>query len=488
MAIELRQTWRTCAGAAVALLIAGCSMEPAYHRPAPPVADHWPAAPGGNDTTAASSGVVATSDGAPLGSDLGWRDFFVDPHLQALIEQALANNRDLRVAVLNVAKARAEYGIKRADRFPSLYATVSYTGQELPPATALNNTTEFERASQAGLAMPSFEVDLFGKVRSLSHAALEQYFAQQETQRNAQLALVAEVANAYLALASDRQSYKLADDTLASQQDSFTITQDRYRLGAATELDVAQAKTTIESARLDRDRSAGNVAQDIDALTLLVGSPVDEKLLPSSVDHGVTESRQLPAGLPSDLLLRRPDVLAAEHTLRAANANIGAARAAFFPDISLTASAGTASNQLSGLFTPGTSTFAFMPQVTIPIFQGGKLRSALKESHVDHDIALAQYEKSIQTAFREVADGLSLSLTLSRELSESEDLVQTTTEAYALSSSRFRAGRDSYLVVLESQCSMYSAEKNLITVRQAVQGNQVNLYKALGGGLLEHSR
>jgi outer membrane protein, multidrug efflux system len=488
MATEYWRTLRACAGVALAVLAAGCSLEPHYVQPSPPIASQWPVSAPAIQAVAGEGQSVTGHDAVPVGVDLGWRDFFVDPHLQALIAQALANNRDLRVAVLNVAKARAQYRIKRADQVPSVALNASYTGQELPPAVALNNTSEFERATQVGLAMPAFEVDLFGKVRSLSHAAQQQYFAQQDTQRNAQLTLVAEVANAYLTLASDRQAGKLADDTLKNQLDSFTITRNRYRLGAATELDVAQASTTIESARLDHERYAGDVAQDINALTLLVGSPIDPSLLPQSLDAWVTAARPLPAGLPSELLLRRPDVLAAEHSLQAANANIGAARAAFFPDISLTADAGTASDQLSGLFTPGTSTFAFMPQVSIPIFQGGRLRATLAASHADRDIAVAQYEKAIQSAFREVADGLALSLTLSRELHESEALVQTSKQAYDLSLRRFQAGRDSYLVVLESQRSMYSAEKSLISVRMAEQSNRVNLYKALGGGLLEHSR
>jgi multidrug efflux system outer membrane protein len=460
---------------AALVALAGCSLEPAYRAPALPVAEQWPLPAQG-------------SGGEAPASDVGWRDFFVDPHLQALIAQALENNRDLRIAVLNVASARAQYRIQRAARLPSLEASGSFTRQRLPPVLASGPTASITQVSEVDVGVSAFEIDLFGRVRSLSHAALEHYFAQEESRRNAQLVLIAEVANAYLTLAADRESLQLAEDTLKSQSASFQLTQKLHERGAASGLDVAQASTTQETARTDVARYRGNVAKDINALTLLVGATLDPQSLPGSLDSAVTELAPLPAGLPSGVLLRRPDVLSAEHTLRAAHADIGAARAAFFPSISLTALTGSASRDLSDLFSAGTSTWTFAPKAVLPIFEGGRLRGNLEASHANRDIALAQYEKAIQSGFREVADALALSTTLAQEREAATALVQASTQAYTLSERRFKAGRDSYLIVLDSQRSMYAAQQSLIAVRQAEQSNRVDLYKALGGGWLEHSR
>jgi outer membrane protein, multidrug efflux system len=456
-------------GALIATVLAGCSLEPTYHAPALPVANQWPIpAQGGNAGTAAR--------------DVGWHDFFTDANLQTLIGQALANNRDLRVTILNVESARAQYRIQRADRLPTIGATGSFTHQKLPPALSFGESDSVSEYYQAGLGITAFEIDLFGRVRSLSHAALEQYFSQEESRRNAQLVLIAEVANAYLTLAADRQSLQVAQQTFKSQDDSYALTQKRYETGAISGLDLAQALTTVEAARGDVARYDGNVAQDINALTLLVGSNIDLNLLPQSLDATVIGQAPLPADLPSSVLLRRPDVMAAEHTLRGSNANIGAARAAFFPTISLTANEGYASEQLSGLFKAGAATWTFLPQVTLPIFDAGALRGNLQAAHVNHDIAVAQYEKTIQTAFREVADALALSGTLSREQTAARALVDASTQAFELSQRRFKAGRDSYLIVLDSQRSNYAAQQSLIAIRLAEQSNRVNLYKALGGG------
>lgn len=473
---------------ALVVLLAACSLEPRYRTPPLPVAEQWPIPAVVTGGTASNTAAVQAHDAEMGYSDVGWRDFFVDAHLQELIAQALANNRDLRVAVLNVANARAQYRIARADRLPSVGATGSYTRQELPPALSYGAPSSIIPSYEVDLGISAFEIDLFGRVRSLSHAALEQYFAQEESRRNAQLVLVSEVANAYLTLAADNESRKLADETLKNQRDSYALTEKLYQTGAASELDLAQARTTVESARIDSARYEGNVKQDINALTLLVGKHIDPNLLPPALDGPVTGLQELPADLPSTVLLRRPDVLAAEHTLRAANANIGAARAAFFPTISLTAVAGVASEQLSGLFKAGSSTWTVAPQATLPIFEGGRLRAALKSSHVDRDIAVAQYEKAIQSGFREVADALVLSNALSREQEAATALVDASKRAYELSQRRFQAGRDSYLNVLDSERSMYSAQQGLIAIRLAEQSNRVNLYKVLGGGWLEHGR
>jgi multidrug efflux system outer membrane protein len=332
----------------------------------------------------------------------------------------------------------------------------------------------------------AFEIDLFGRVRSLSHAALETYLSQEESRRGAQLALISEIADAYLTLAADRDLQRLAASTLQSQQASYTLTQKTYEAGGVSGLDLAEARSTVEAARVDAARFDGNVAQDIDALTLLVGATPDPALLPQGLGSGVTGPGALPAELPSTVLLRRPDVLAAEHTLRSANANIGAARAAFFPSIDLTANVGSASEQLSGLFKAGTGAWTFAPQVTIPIFEGGRLRGNLAAARAAQGVALAQYEKSIQAGFREVADALALSDSLVRQREAEQALAEATARAYQLSQQRYHAGRDSYLNVLDAQRSDYAAEQGLITVRLAEQQNRVTLYRALGGGWREH--
>ena len=468
------------------MLLAACTLEPTYRAPALPVSQQWPIPPVVS-TTQVQMGTASKNSDIAF-SDIGWREFFVDPHLQELIAEALANNRDLRVSILNVQSAQAQYRITRADQFPTITADGSYLKQKLPPALNGGAPAVIIPAYEVDLGLSAFEIDLFGRVRSLSHAALETYLSQEETRRNAQLVLIAEVANAYLTLAADSQSRELADNTLKSQSDSLNLTQNLFSMGAVSELDLDQARTTVESARVDSAHYEGNVKQDIDALTLLVGKPIDERLLPQSLQVPVTGLMAPPADLSSTVLLRRPDILAAEHVLRSANANIGAARAAFFPTISLTASGGSASEQLSSLFGKGTQTWTLAPQISVPIFEGGRLRAALQSSHVDHDIALAQYEKAIQSGFRDVADALALSQTLTKQQQAEDALVDASSKAYALSQRRFQAGRDSYLVVLDSQRGLYTAQQGQIAVRLAEQTNRVNLYKALGGGWLEHTR
>jgi multidrug efflux system outer membrane protein len=457
-------------------IAAACSLEPSFREPVPPIAEVWPipaTMPAGKEAVAA---------------DIGWREFFADKRLQTLIAQALENNRDLRIAVLNVERARAMYRIQRAQQLPSVSASGVYTKQNIPSALSDGVPPSTYQSYEVSIGMAAFELDLFGRVNSLSHAALEQYLAQEESRRSTQLTLIAEVAQAYLTLASDRELTRLAADTLKSQQDSFALTQKLYETGAASGLDLAQARTTVESARADDARYEGNVAQDIDALTLLVGVTPDPALLPQGLDVELAMLSAPPAGLPSSVLLRRPDVRANEHLLRAANANIGAARAAFFPTISLVGNVGSASVELSGLFKSGTGTWTFAPQVTLPIFAGGALSANLDAAHTDQRIALAQYEKAIQSGFREVADALALSDTLVRERNADEALTDATLSAYELSQKRYRAGRDSYLNVLDSQRSDYAARQRLIAVRLAEQSNRVALYKALGGGWREHSR
>jgi multidrug efflux system outer membrane protein len=454
-----------------------CTLEPRYRAPPLPVPDQWPMPA----TTSERPGVNGPA------CDIGWRDFFLDTRLDRLIDLALANNRDLRVAVLNIERARAQYRIQRAALLPSIDARGSFTRQKIPASSTYGISTPVSGYFDADLSITSYEVDLFGRVRSLTHAALEQYVAQEQARRSAQLSLIAEVANAYLTLASDHELERLARQTLESQEHSFTLQEKQHETGTVSGLDVAQSQTTVEQARADTARFEGNVAQDIDALTLLVGTSIDPALLPAQFNSNTLGLEPLPAGVPSAVLLRRPDVLEAEHTLRAADADIGAARAAFFPDITLTANLGSASNQLSNLFKSGTGTWAFEPLMSLPIFHGGALMGGLDVAHVNRKIALAQYEKAIQSGFREVADALALTAALNRRRAAQESLVEATGQAYKLSQRRYKVGRDSYLEVLDSQRSDYTARQGLITAHLAEQSNRVTLYKALGGGWREQS-
>jgi multidrug efflux system outer membrane protein len=454
--------------AAIALALGGCvSMAPKLPAAQAGIPAAWPLP----EATAAEPGRA---------EDIGWRQFFTDPKLSRLIELSLDNNRDLRVAVLNVEKARAQYRIQRADRVPS----INVTGQSTRTGVSGQPLSEQYRAD---LGTTNFELDLFGRVNSLSNAALERYLAQDESRRSTQLSLIAEVANAYLTLAADQESLKVAQATRDNQEASFELTSKRHALGAASQLDLSQAQTTVESARADMARYTGLVAQDTNALRLLVGAQLDDALLPDGLNGDVTMLGALPAGLPSDVLLRRPDILQTEHLLRAANADIGAARAAFFPSIQLTGSVGTVSNDLSGLFKGGSGTWTFMPQITVPIFQGGRLTAQLAGAKADQQIALAQYEKAIQTGFREVADALVLTRTLADQRQAQEALESAAARADELSKARYRAGRDSYLESLVTQRSLYSAQQQLIATRLAEQTNRVTLYKVLGGGWNERA-
>ncbi|MGH8072709.1 MAG: efflux transporter outer membrane subunit [Lysobacter sp.] len=452
---------------ATSLFVAGCStLQPPLPEAAPSIPAEWP--------LPATTPVAADGTGT-ITADIGWRDFFADPRLDELVAQALANNRDLRVAVLNVERARSQYGIQRADRLPSLGAEVSMTRSG-------GDNLDVSESYSASAGIAGFELDLFGRVHNLSQAALQRYFATDEARRSAQLSLIAEVANTWLALAADRELLSIAQATFASQEASFKLTEQRHDLGAVSGLDVSQARTVVETARSDVARFEGQVAQDRNALALLVGGPVDPSLLPDAFTPEVSGLARLPAGLPSEVLLRRPDVLAAEYRLRAANADIGAARAAFFPSISLTGSVGSTSDDLSGLFNGGNGIWSFIPQINIPIFQGGRLKSALGVATADRDIALAEYEKSIQSGFREVSDALALSRTLAEQRTAQEALVAAATRAHELSQARYDAGQDSYLILLDAQRTLYAARQSLVATQLAEQANRVTLYRVLGGG------
>jgi multidrug efflux system outer membrane protein len=469
---------------AMAVWLAGCaSMAPDYQRPPAPVAAEWGS---------------ATAPGDMRVSDIGWREFFVDDKLRRLIEIALANNRDLRVAALNIDRARAEYRIERADLFPTVNAGASATFQHNGSGSSSGNTnsTSANGSSSSGgssgtsssyranIGFSSYELDFFGRIRSLNDQALQLYFATEEARRSTQISLVAEVANAWLTLAADRERLRLAQDTLSSQRESYNLTKRRFELGVVSELDVRQAQTTMDTAQVDVARYTTLIRQDENALALLLGTPLPADLRPDGGMMEVTALAALPAGIPSEVLQHRPDVVQAERQLQAANANIGAARAAFFPTISLTASAGFASSQLSNLFGGGSGFWSFVPQITIPIFNAGRNRANLDVAEVQKDITVAQYEKAIQTAFREVADALALKATVDEQLAAQKSLVDATDVSYRLSEARFKSGIDSYLSVLDSQRAMYASQQNLITLRLTLLSNQVTLYKVLGGGWL----
>lgn len=455
---------------AIALAASGCSMlEPRLPAAQADIPVSWP-------LPEAGSAPVADT---PAAADIGWRDFFVDERLEQVIAQALDNNRDLRVAVLNVERAQAQYRIARADRMPALGVSgqMERVGGDIPVSEQYS----------VNLGVAAFELDLFGRVRNLSQAALQQYLASEQNQRATQLALVAQVAASWLGVGADEQSLAIARDTLATYEESLALSERMFELGASSALQLNQTRTLVESARADVARYTGQVAQGRNALNLLVGQPVDASLLPGQLDADSSGLVGLPAGVPSEVLLRRPDVMAAEHRLRSANANIGAARAAFFPSISLTGSIGSASGELSGLFESGTKVWSFIPQVNLPIFQGGKLRANLGMATADRDIALANYEKAIQSGFAEVADGLALSQTLAQQRTATEALVAAAQQAHDLSQARYDAGMDSFLVLLDARRSLYSARQGLVAVQLAEQANRISLYKALGGGWVENN-
>lgn len=466
----MHKNLNTLSIALAALSLAGCaSLQPELPQADAQIDTRWPEL---NDTAdaAGENGYAVAS-----ASEIKWEQFFTDTRLKELIRLALENNRDLRSAMLNVERARAQYRIQRADRLPAVNATA--TGTRLGG----DGQTEVE-TYQAQLGVTQFELDLFGRVKSLSDAALQRYLATEEAQKSARLSLVSEIANAYLTLSADLELQRLAEATYANYEERFGISEKRNELGAVSSLELSQAKTQLASAKADVALYAGQVQRDKSALALLVGAPVSDDLIPDDFNLGVSGLSPLPAQLPSEVLLRRPDIQQSEYTLRAANANLGAARAAFFPSIRLTGSVGSLSGDLSDLFSSGTDTWSFMPQVTLPIFQAGKLRANKRVAEVDRDLALTQYEKAIQVGFKEVSDALVQSQTLADRRLALEEFVASATETETLSESRYDAGVDSYLNLLDARRTLYGARQALVLSQLQEQANRVNLYKVLGGG------
>jgi len=456
----------------IVIFMEGCTLAPEYKRPASPIPEVWPSGEAYNETRDMA--------GAPTASELRWQDFFTDTKLQQVIEMALNNNRDLRLAALNVEMSRAVYGIKRAELLPVVDAEAGGSKQRIPAnVMGFPEPLTIERYD-VGLGISSWEIDFFGRIRSLKEAALQEYLATEQARRSVQISLVAGVANTYLTLAADRELLKLAQETLKTQEARYNLIKRRYEVGASSELDLRQAQTRVDAARVDAARYTSIVAMDENALALLAGSPVPVGLLPAELNT-IALPEDISPGLPSDVLQRRPDILQAENQLRAANANIGAARAAFFPRISLTGAIGTASNELSGLFDSGSGTWSFAPQIRMPVFDP-RTWSALDASKVDWEIVLTRYEKAIQAAFREVADALAQRGTLGDQMAAQQSLLEAAAESYRLSELRYKNGIDSYLSVLDAQRSLYGAQQGLISVRLSRLTNLVTLYKVLGGG------
>lgn len=457
--------------ALAATALAGCTLEPHYVRPAPIVPRSWPVG---------DAYLQQSEAGLPT---VSYRDVFRDPKLQAIIDQALRNNQDLAVAIGNVAAARAQYHIQRADLFPQVDANARVTtGDSGNGGSSTGQTGGGVHTSyNVNVGLTAFQIDLFGRIRSLSHAALQQYFASEAAVRAARLTIIAEVANAWLTLAADRSLLAIAEDTEKSAADTVRLTQARLNGGVAPGTDLAQAQTILAQAQSDRAELTTAVAQDRNALELLAGGPVADSLLPTGIEDVTGSLAEVPAGLDSRILLRRPDVVEAEYQLRAANARIGAARAAFFPTISLTGLAGLASNALTSLFTGGAFTWSVGPSASVPIFQGGALSGNLALSRADRDIAVAEYQRAIQTAFREVSDALARRGTIDKQLAAQQLLLRSADTTYRLDVARYREGIDPYLDTLVSQRTLYSARRSLIATELIRAQNLVSLYQTLGG-------
>ena len=500
------------AALALSTALAGCNLAPKYERPTGAVPAAFPQ--GGVYPRAASDAVDVSA--------IGWRDFFLDPRLRQVIETGLANNRDLRIAAGNVLQARAQYRIQRSDLVPTttLSGSATYTnnifgatGANAGAGTGAGGATgggtggggtgtgvggggagagigggvgssssniEFYSVN-AGFS--AFELDLFGRVRNLSRAALEQYFATEEAQRSTRISLVAEIATAWLTLASDQEQLQLSRRTLQTFGETLRLTQAQFRIGVASELEARQAETNYQSARNDIATLTTRVTQDQNALNLLVGTTVPAEQLPAGLGNGAYTRDALPGDVSSEVLLRRPDVLQAEHQLIAQNANIGAARAAFFPRISLTATIGTISTALSGLFGGGSFTYTGTPSVGLPLFDGGAVKGNLDYARASQQVAVSTYERAIQTAFREVADALAQRGTIGEQVAAQSARANAAQVAARLSEARYRAGVDSFLVSLDAQRVSYAAEQQLVTTRLNSASNLVELYRSLGGGI-----
>ncbi len=457
-----------------ALLLSACSLAPSYERPLSPAAEAWP------DSSGVSAAPEASLAGAP---NIRWEEFFLDESLKRIIALALENNRDLRVSILNIERARALYHVQAADRVPSVNAGFSGARQDLPADVNPTGVSGVFDSYTASMGVTAFELDLFGRVRNMSDSALERYAATEEAQRSAQISLIAEVASLYEAILADRDLLALSRQTVASRTESYQLQIRLLELGASSALELRQSESLMEAARIALARQTRRQAIDENAISVLIGKPLDTIDLPSEGLQFLGKiMADLPAGVPSELIAARPDIRQQEALLRSTNANIGVARAAFFPRISLTGMFGSSSSELSGLFDNGTRTWNFLPQVSLPIFDGGRNRANLRIANVDRDVAVAQYEKAIQIAFREVADALAGRATLREELRAVRAQEVAEQVRHDLSKLRYNNGQSSYLEYLDAQRSLFATQQETIRTNLAELQNQISLYKALGGG------
>ena len=468
-----------CILAAILMFTAGCSFIPEYQRPAMPVEGGW-----SNDAVSASSDEAPAGVNTLMAADVAWQDYFKSETLRQLIGLALENNRDLRVAVLNIEKARAAYGIQKSKTFPVVTGNAGASRQGVAEdASASGKAYTTDTSFQANLAVTAYELDFFGRVSALNQQALETFLNTEQAALNARIALIAQTANAYITLLADKKLLGLARETYQVQKETYRVIKSQFEVGSATQLDIAQAATSVESARVSMAQYTRQVAQDQSALTLLCGTSIREFLNARESIDDIAFIDALPAGLSSQVLLARPDIRAAEHTLRAANADIGAARAALYPTISLTGSLGFTSQSLSDLFGKSKNlAWSFAPSLSIPIFNREGIKASLASAKVSEKIAAAQYEGAVQTAFKEVADQLSARRTYKDQLAAQCGLVAASRKAYSLSKARYDNGIDDFLAVLDSQRVLFSAQQGAITIKQAYLSNLVSLYKVLGGG------
>ncbi len=454
--------------------IYSCSLAPKFTKPQPPVPNEWPQ---GEAYRESKSGEIPAWE-------LQWEEFLQDPRLNTIVAMALAHNRDLRLAALNVERARALYGIRRAELFPPINLSATSSKQRVPgDLSGMGKAVTMEQYS-VNLGIAAWEIDFFGRIRSLKDRALEEYLATEEAKRGAELLLVSETSRVFLSLAADKEKQRIARSTLEVQNSVYDLIKKRFDIGLASELDLKRAQSQVEASKSELARYTQAVALDVNALNLLAGKEVPSELLPEGLGD-LVPPREIAAGISSEVLLLRPDIAAAEHNLRAANADIGAARAALFPRISLTTALGTASGELTGLFKGGSGTWSYMPQLVLPIFDA-RLWAALDATKVQKEIAIAQYEKVIQQAFKEVADALAEKGTIEDQLEAQRSLVEAARRSYELAKARYFQGLDSYLSVLDAQRSLYEAEQGLVNLEWAKLANRVKLYTVLGGKGSEH--
>ncbi|MCP2089553.1 UNVERIFIED_ORG: multidrug efflux system outer membrane protein [Paraburkholderia sediminicola] len=477
----MRLKLSACMVAFAVAMLTGCTLDPHYERPAAPVAVAYPKGEAYESTSAAASGTASgtatpgtTTTAPPLAADMAWRSFFRDERLQRLIQIALDNNRDLRVAALNVAEYEAQYRITRAALAPSISASGSLTRERTSGVTS--------SSSDVSVGTTSWEIDFFGRLRSLKRQALENYLATDASRQSTQISLIATVATDYLTLLSDERLLQITDDTVKADQSTYDVTKRIQELGNSSMLDVQQAQNSLASAKASLASYRRAVAQDRNNLVAVLGAPIPDDLPPAREFDDETMFADIGAGVPSLLLTRRPDIVQAEHALKAANANIGAARAAFFPKIELTASAGTSSSTLSSLFKAGTGAWEFAPTVSVPIFDYGSNKASLDVAKIEKQIEVADYESAIQTAFKEVANALTARATYVDQVAADRDYVTSSQRYYTLAQARYKAGTDSFLTFLDAQRTLYTAQQQLASDSLSRQANLVTLYKVLGGG------